>query len=360
MTGLTLDTALNDQQREQLESVRSSADALLELMNDLFAFSQIETGSFDLVEREFDLLELLDDVARGFAAQAQAKGLSWRLDIAPGVPATIKGDRNCLRQVLKHVIGNAVKFTERGGVDVEVASRPVGGEQFRLEVRVRDTGIGIPAASLPHVFDSFRQADGSFTRRHGGTGIGLSICRKLVQMMHGDIEIASEPGHGTTVRFCTAMAAGQPPSPPPPTATRPEDPPPDAGAAPRGIRILLVEDVPLNQKVAARILERAGHVVTIAANGQEALVALAAAPFDLVLMDIQMPVMNGFEATARIRGDAAAEIRELPVIALTAHTLEADRDRCLEAGMDDYLSKPVQAPMLLAAVTRHYRPRCPC
>jgi two-component system, sensor histidine kinase ChiS len=361
MTGLTLDTPLNEQQREQLESVRSSADALLELMNDLFAFSQIETGSFDLVERDFDPTELLDDVTRGFAGQARTKGLNWRLEIAPDVPATIKGDRNCLRQVLKHVIGNAVKFTECGSVDVVVAGRPAGDDRMRLEVVVRDTGIGIPAASLPHVFDSFRQADGSFTRRHGGTGIGLSICRRLVQMMHGDIEIASEPGHGTTVRFSTEMAAGQPSARPASTpAARPEDPPPAVAAAPRGVRILLVEDVPLNQKVAARILERAGHAVTIAANGQAALAAVAAAPFDLVLMDIQMPVMNGFEATARIRGDAMASIRELPVIALTAHTLEADRDRCLEAGMDDYLSKPVQAPLLLAAVARHHRLRCPC
>jgi CheY-like chemotaxis protein len=373
LTDLTLDSELTRPQREQLGIVRESADSLLEIMNDIFAFSRIEAGSLDLVERDFNLHDVVSDATRSLAAQARARGLEWRTDLAPDLPVSLKGDRNCLLQVLKQVLGNAVKFTERGQVELRILVRPLAAadstraaskaiRRLCLEFVVSDTGVGIPAPDLPNIFDSFRQVDGSFTRRHGGTGIGLSICQKLLRMMHGDIEITSDVGQGTTVRFQAEFELGQPsgrlvhePTEAVASVVATGGKDPSCEAVRR--RILLVEDIPLNQKVAAAILRRAGYAVTVAENGLAALAALEKESFDLVLMDIQMPVMDGFEATAKIRS-SRSEIRHLPIIALTAHTLEGDRDRCLQAGMDDYVSKPVRADVLLKSIASALEAKC--
>ncbi len=373
MTDLTLDSELTAEQREQLEFVRESADSLLEIMNNILAFSRIEAGCLDFVERDFDLPALLSETTGPLETQARAKGLDWRLELDPGLPASLKGDRDGLQQVLQQVVGNAVKFTTRGEIAIRIGARPdaqpPAGEtgdaaipRLCLEFAVGDTGIGIPAAHLPSIFDSFRQVDGSYTRDHGGTGIGLSLCQKLLRMMRGDIAVTSEFGRGTSVRFHVWFELGQPLERPvfapdavvtPVVSAGGNDPRDEASAR----RILLAEDIPLNQKVASGILRRAGYAVTVVGNGQEALTALERETFDLVLMDIQMPVMDGFEATARIRSSRTA-IRHLPIIALTAHTLEGDRDRCLQAGMDDYVTKPVRSETLTTSIAKALEARC--
>ena len=333
LTALTLKSELTAAQRGHLCMVRDSADSLLEIMENVFEFSKIESGSLDLVEHDFNLPELLQGTLVPLDERARAKGLALHLDVDAELPSRLKGDRNCLRQTLKQVIGNAIKFTEHGRIDVHVGTRPTGSDSARLECRVHDTGIGIPSEDLETIFEGFRQVDGSTTRKYGGTGIGLSISRKLLRMMNGRIEAESKLGIGSIFRFSADFGLGRVAVPTPLDSVATRELAPDArvvaaaNAEATIRRILLVEDVRVNQMVASAILKRAGHSVQVAENGQEALDAIAEGAFDLVLMDIQMPVMNGFEATERIRASEPAT-RDLPIVALTAHTLESDRERC--------------------------------
>jgi len=245
-----------------------------------------------------------------------------------------------VRQVLVNLLGNAVKFTEAGGVEARIRT---GAGAQRLLFTVRDTGIGIPLSKQETIFAAFAQADGSISRKYGGTGLGLAISWKLVHMMGGTIRVESEPGRGSLFEFSVPFENA-----PEPIAISPT---PVVNLEPPGtLRILLAEDNIVNQKVASRILEKRGHSVLAVVNGKEALAAIQRESFDVVLMDIQMPEMDGFEATARIRAGAAAGARQLPILALTAHAMSGDRERCLAAGMNGYVSKPLQPAELMQAI----------
>ncbi|MBL8486121.1 MAG: response regulator [Rhodocyclaceae bacterium] len=495
MTELALDTGLDAEQREYLRTIKSSADALLGLINDILDFSKIEAGRLVFEETEFALADAIADTARTLALPAQQKGLELVLALDPRLPVLVRGDPGRLRQVLLNLLGNAVKFTERGEIEVRVAPEAAEAAGGAIHVAVRDTGIGIPPEKQGQVFEAFAQADASTTRRFGGTGLGLAICRRLVEMMGGRLWLESEPGRGSVFHFTVRLAAGSP------AAARPDlerlrgqrvlvaddcrtgtrqlglqlqhlglkpalafsadevlrkveearaggmpfdrlvleaDMPgneslalvrrligegtdaariavvstlprqradgeacaalgvrmrlvkpflgrdlvdallagggetvelapfdvegaiaADAGRKAGGLAVLLAEDNPVNQILAVRILEKAGHTVAVANDGREAVDLFETRRFDAILMDVQMPVMGGFEATQAIR---AREQRRsfvmsdnwtsTPIIALTANAMDGDRERCLAAGMDDYLAKPLRPAELLSALAR--------
>ncbi len=363
LTESVLGGELTADQRESLGMVRSSADALMAVINDILDFSKIEAGKLDLDPTPFAPADAVADALKLLALRARAKGLRLVADVRPGVPAVAVGDAGRLRQVLTNLVGNAVKFTAQGEVAVRVELVADGASGPRLRFRVSDTGVGIPRAKQATIFDAFTQADGSTTRRYGGTGLGLTISSRLVTLMGGRIWVESEPGRGSCFTFEVALgragsaalqapASGRAPAsvvaaPAPPSAERAERPAPPRPArhwgatASRPLRILLAEDNAVNQRVAVRLLEALGHAVAVAGHGGEALAALDRAAFDLVLMDVQMPEVDGFEATAEIRRREEGTGRRTPVVAMTAHAMKGDRERCLAAGMDDYLSKPV-------------------
>jgi PAS domain S-box-containing protein len=461
MTELALDTELTAEQREYLTAARSSAEALLGVIDDVLDFSRIEAGKLELDEAPLDPAGVAAEALRAVALRAHRKGLAVAADVRPGVPPRVRGDAGKLRQVLLNLTGNAVKFTDAGEVVVTVEPAPDPADPpdaVRLRFAVADTGIGIPADRQAGVFRPFEQADGSTTRKYGGSGLGLTIAARLAELMGGRVGVVSAPGRGSTFSFTarfgrcdppaaapdfggaavlaadphpagratlrellgrwnarvTAAAdgpsaaaklrAGGPfaavvadaglaadvvrpggppavlltPAPgaavPPGAVSVPRPAPPDelaaalrralagdrpAAAAPaprppaRRLRILLAEDNEHNQLLAARLLERRGHAVTPARTGREAL-ALLADPgrFDLALLDVQMPDADGLQVAAAVRRREAGTGRRLPLVALTAHSLAGDRERCLAAGMDDYLSKPVRAADLHAAVAR--------
>ncbi|QDF97972.1 hybrid sensor histidine kinase/response regulator [Azoarcus sp. DD4] len=502
MTELLLDSALAPEQRDYLQTVKSSAEALLTIINDILDFSRIEAGRLSLEEIDFSITSVVAETVRTLALRAHQKGVELFFDIAPEVPAVLRGDPVRLRQVLTNLIGNAIKFTERGEIEIAVSVRERAERSLTLEIAVRDTGIGIPADKLDSIFGAFAQADSSTTRKYGGTGLGLAICEHLVSLMGGDIGVTSTPGEGSVFRFSARLvevAAAMPPrvdalegarvlivavnaafaarlstllgqrgmkpvvaadgatalgalaaahasNKPFDFVLTDADMPAPGGFAlaeryleaapmldrivlmlsshsqrndlvrcqqlglqsrlskpfsaedlcdalriarlgssgndedallafdpersltdilreevtpPRKLKILLVEDNPVNQTVASRMLERIGHMVSIANNGAEAIEAFDADHFDLVLMDLQMPVMGGIEATQAIRAREARRSWAMqggwhatPIVAMTAHAMEGDRARCLEAGMDDYVAKPIRPADLLAAIHR--------
>jgi PAS domain S-box-containing protein len=492
MTELALNTELTREQREYLDLVKTSAESLLTVINDILDFSKIEAGKLELVAVAFNLRDSLADTLRTLAVRAQQKGLELVCHIAPEVPDALVGDAGRLRQIVINLVGNAIKFTDKGEVLVDVRLEGRADEQAWLHATVSDTGIGIPPEKQQLIFAPFEQADGSVTRRHGGTGLGLAISSRLVGMMGGRIWVDSEVGRGSTFHFTARLGLAREPVPPVPfdpdalrglpvlvvddnatnrriltemlgnwrmrpspadggtaalaamrraaaagepyalvvldammpgmdgfalaeqirahpdfagatimmlssadragdaarcealgiaahlmkpvkqsellntiltilhvgagvpalAAEVPERPPqsePSAVAAPR-LRVLLAEDNAVNQRLAVRLLERHGHSVVVAGNGREALAALERQPYDVVLMDVQMPELGGLEATEHIRAGERGTGRHVPIIALTAHAMKGDREKCLAAGMDAYLSKPIQARELLHAL----------
>jgi signal transduction histidine kinase/CheY-like chemotaxis protein len=489
MTELTLETDLNAEQRECLTIVKSSADALLTVINDILDFSKMEAGKMILVPAPFELRQLLQDTVRTLALRADQKGLELTCDVAVDVPDGILGDSARLRQVLINLLGNAIKFTDRGDVSVRVESEARHAENVALHFLVSDTGIGIPKEKQDYIFEMFAQVDGSTTRRHGGTGLGLAISQQLVKLMGGRIWIESEPGKGSTFHFTVELAlavegvtphsqaelgrlkntrvlvvddnsinrrilerllqrwemqpvladggpaalaaidraleegstfrlilldAHMPDMDGFELARRIHDNPalqgtvvmmlssadhledahrcrdlgiqrylvkpifqgqllsavlqvaeaiadsaepaggksPAAGQAAVALQILLAEDNPVNQKVAIRALERRGHAVTLASNGREALALASQQSFDLILMDIQMPEMDGYEAVTAIREMERGTGSHIPIVAMTAHAMKSDQERCLATGMDDYVSKPIHLEDLLQKVER--------
>jgi len=482
MNDLALETELAGEQREYLETVKSSADSLLTVINDILDFSKIEAGKVDLDAMDFDLRDLLEMTLKTLALRADEKGLELLCEVALQVPEAVRGDMGRLRQIVVNLVGNAIKFTGQGEVAVKVQADEFRGEDALLHFTVSDTGIGIPTEKQKSIFEPFTQADTSTTRRFGGTGLGLTICTRLVEMMGGEIWVESDPGKGASFHFTVRLGLAQAPSPRLQTTAQPEilcgvkvlivddnqtnrqilekmlarwemkptlvESGEDAlvelsiarqagltygliltdmhmpgmdgfslvqrirqesnftatimmltsaghrgdasrckelgitayllklirqselreavirvlgakvqeGAVPLITRfslenqrepsahlsILLAEDNAVNQRLAARLLEKRGHRVTIAANGQEALAALEKEQFDMVLMDIQMPEMDGFEATAAIRAKETTNGDRQVIIALTAHAMKGDEERCLAAGMDGYLSKPIR------------------
>jgi signal transduction histidine kinase/ActR/RegA family two-component response regulator len=352
MLEIALDSELTTAQREELETARECSNSLLALVSDILDLSKIEAGRMTLEKIPFDLRELIGSCSRLLASKAANRGLQLLCEITPEVPVHLLGDPLRMREIVVNLLDNAVKYTNEGSVRLRLTSVPaLVANQARLRLDVTDTGIGIPADKVKAIFDEFTQADGSITRRYGGTGLGLTIAKKLVQMHKGRIWVESEVGRGSA--FHVEFDLDEISTPRGLCEPRPADPvaPPDAvPAAARG-RILIVEDNRVNQQVVAGLLTKKGYETTVVNHGGEALAALEAASFDLVIMDIQMPVLDGLEATRRIRLEE--RWRNLPIVGLTAHAMAGDRERCIQAGMNDYLTKPVRGPALLETVKRH-------
>ncbi|HYM09876.1 MAG TPA: two-component regulator propeller domain-containing protein [Bryobacterales bacterium] len=336
MTALALTTDLNLEQREYLDIIHVSADSLLVLINDILDFSKVEAGRLTLERTSFDLRGCVEDAVKTLLLRARQKGLDLILDVAPEVPAAVVGDPIRLRQVLLNLMGNAIKFTEAGEVIVRAEMDGLDGGGGAVRFAVSDTGIGVPPEQQQTIFESFRQADGSITRKYGGTGLGLSISTKLVDLMGGRIWIESEPGRGSTFYFTARFGATPADEPAPPRSRAAEL----AALSLAPLSILLAEDNLVNQKLAVRLLEKMGHQVTVAQNGREALEAWQRRPFDLIVMDVQMPEMDGLAATAEIRRQEQANGARVPILAMTAHAMKGDREKCFAAGMDGHVSKP--------------------
>ena len=344
LTELTLDTELTDEQRANLKLVKSSANSLLSHINDILDLSKIEAGEIELEEIDFDLLELLNGIVRLMRVQADEKGLELLFDFEPGTPQFLRGDPNRLKHILMNLIGNAIKFTDKGEVLLRVKEwgeeKPAG--LVGLHILVKDTGIGIPEEKQEYIFDPFTQADRSTTRKYGGTGLGLNISKRIVEMIGGEIWVESKVGTGSTFHFTVFLQpadaekireleekkSGEESIAEPGTETE------------VGLRVLLAEDNEGSRELAIRLLEKNGCQVTAVENGLEALEALEKEDMDLVFMDVEMPEMDGREATQKIRA-REGEGKYIPIIAMTTHAMSGDRERFLDAGMDDYISKPI-------------------
>ena len=357
MTRLLLGTRLTAEQRDYAETIQGSGRSLLSIINDILDFSKIEAGRLELNLADFDLGLLLEDVLKLFAEAAERKGVPLRLEIAPEAPRLVRGDPGRLRQALTNLVGNALKFTEAGEVAVRlgVASEREG--RLLVRVEVEDTGTGIPAEALARLFQPFSQADASTTRRFGGTGLGLAISKSLVELMGGQIGVQSHAGRGSLFWF-TALLERQGEPRPLASAGAPASQP-SLAAGTLG-RVLVAEDNPVNQKVAVGYLEGLGFSPEAVANGAEALEACFRSEYVAILMDCQMPELDGYEATRRIR-DREGGSRHVPIIAMTASAMKGDREKCLAAGMDDYVSKPMTPEELRAALGRWVplQPRAP-
>ncbi len=360
MSEFVLNTELTDEQREYLETVLDSSNSLLALLDDVLDFSKIEAGRIDLEDMEFDLRQWLKDTVKSQAFRAKQKHITLASDVSADAPDCVIGDPHRLRQVVVNLVSNAIKFTDRGTIAVNVRPESKAQDEVVLRIEVRDTGIGISKDKCDKVFQEFEQADNSTKRRFGGTGLGLSICSRLVELMNGRIGVESEVGVGSTFYFTVQLGVGTGPDEDvlaDASSTTPASQPGDdrtAAAHPARfapLRVLVAEDSPANQKLAVGLLERKGHQVVLANNGKEALEAFQAGRFDLVLMDVQMPEMDGIEAAESIRKIERDEPRT-PIIAMTAQAMKGDRERCLEAGMDEYISKPIRANALYEVIGR--------
>jgi signal transduction histidine kinase/ActR/RegA family two-component response regulator len=351
MLDVVLDSRLDADQREQLLTAKNCAVSLLALLNDILDLSKIEAGKMILEEIPFDLRLVAFESVDAVRPRAQAKQLVLRTRIGPETPTWIVGDPLRFRQILQNLLSNAVKFTPEGSVELRLGIA-AGKDWPSLAIEVADTGVGIPPEKLSSVFEEFTQADGSISRKFGGTGLGLAITRKLVRMMGGEITVASEPGKGSTFRVALPC---WPVSRFPSERTEEEG----NGAHPAAAAetesgkatILVAEDNAVNQKVVGAILKRHGYRVEVALDGGEVLPALQRQRIDLVLMDVQMPVVDGLEAARMVRADP--RWKDLPIVALTAHAMTGDRDRCLASGMDDYVTKPVNRGQLIAVIEKH-------
>jgi signal transduction histidine kinase/CheY-like chemotaxis protein len=339
---LLLDTPLNNEQREFAQTVQRSSDALLTVINDVLDYSKIEAGRMSIEQIDMNLQSVCDGVRAILQSAALERGVSMRIDYDDRLPKYIKGDPARIRQVLLNLAGNAVKFTESGSVSIGV-TQP---DETRLKVSVADTGIGISGEQLATLFQRYTQADSSTARRYGGTGLGLAISKTLVELMGGEIGALSTPGAGSTFWFVLPLRAGAP------TELAAPAPPP-APSSPERPRLLLVEDNFVNQRVALYLLAKLGYEVDVAQHGREAIDRLSRTRYRLVLMDCQMPEMDGFETTRLIRDPASRVLdHDVPIIAMTANAFPEDRARSISSGMSDFLSKPVDPSMLAAMLTK--------
>ena len=346
MTGLLLDTTLNTEQRHFAETIRDSAEALLTVINDILDFSKMEAGKLDLDRTDFDPAALVESVVDILAPRARAKGIDIVGVVAREVPACLRGDPGRLRQILMNLAGNAIKFTPSGGVSVRVsaAGRSDGRTVTRFEVN--DSGIGIPVEAHQRLFAMFTQVDASTARRYGGTGLGLAISKRIAETMGGRIGFESEPGKGSRFWVEIPLEEGEAPLEAP-AATQEVAPRSD-----RRLRILVAEDNPVNQQVALGLLRKLGHSVDMVGDGAEAVAAVRQLPYDLVLMDVQMPEMDGLKATQAIR-DLDSPAARTPIVAMTANAMRGDDRMCLDAGMDGYISKPIDRRKLEMVVASH-------
>jgi PAS domain S-box-containing protein len=345
MTDILLDTPLAPDQREYAEIIRSSGQSLLDILNDVLDFSKIEAGRLDIEPIPFDLVSAVGDVVGLLSSSAAAKGLDLALKVTPDTPRNLVGDPGRVRQVVLNLVGNAIKFTECGHVRVTLSGVETGG-QAEVRIAVSDTGIGIAPTVQGRLFAPFTQADSSTTRKYGGTGLGLAISQRLIDLMGGRIGVESVEGVGSTfwvtLTLPRAKPAAGPIAEPPPHASPP---------VPAGRRVLLAEDNPVNRIVAFRMLESLGFRVDGASNGLEAVDLWSRLPYDIVLMDCQMPELDGYGATQAIRSREEPG-RRIPIVALTANAMSGDRELCMAAGMDDYLAKPLRRDELVATLAR--------
>ncbi|MBK8092282.1 MAG: response regulator [Verrucomicrobiaceae bacterium] len=349
MLQLLHDTPLSESQTELVVNAEKSATALLDVIGDILDLSKVEAGKIDLESQPFQPAALFEEVSTLMKVRSEAKDLQLRLSLPTAMPAWVKGDPGRLRQILINLIGNAIKFTDQGSVTVEVETSPVIGPQalVNLEVTVRDTGIGFSEGFIEHLFQPFSQHDGSTKRRHDGTGLGLAISRSLIELMGGRIAAKSRPGEGSEFRITLCL----------PVTEAPQDYTREKPAAPASLqfegRVLVVEDNPMGQTVAKLMLQKFGFSVDLAANGQEGAALARTGDYRFVLMDCQMPVMDGFEATAAIReAESHTGHASVPIVALTANVQPSDIEKCLQCGMNDFLPKPLRKDALVAKMVK--------
>ena len=351
MNGLLLKTSLTEQQREYAKTIRSSGQSLLALVNDILDLSKIEAGRLELVVTEFDPRQLVNDVVASIATRAQQKGLALAVQFMTDLPNLLKGDDGRLHQVLFNLVDNAVKFTEQGSVEIDVAHRALDATRVELSVAVRDTGFGIEPEVVPTLFERFTQADSGIARRHGGSGLGLAISRELVDLMGGRIGVETNIGKGSTFRIAMPLELGQSPR------SEVVDTQTDVEIDPiQRLRILVAEDNEVNQLVVGAVLAQLGHSCDMAGDGFEVLAMIKVGEYDLVLMDIQMPGMDGVTAARQIRGlgGAAAQI---PIVAVTANATVEEREAYVAAGMIEHVSKPLVTSELTRAIARAMLPQ---
>jgi signal transduction histidine kinase/HPt (histidine-containing phosphotransfer) domain-containing protein len=352
MTNLLLATELSVEQKEMTRTVKVCADSLLTIISDILDFSKIEAGKLSVEMSNFDPRKTVESVVELLAEQAHAKGIKLAALVRSNVAAGVRGDAGRLRQVLTNLVGNAIKFTEEGEVFLQVTEETSADLATILRFTIGDTGIGIPLEAQYRLFQPFTQADGSTTRKYGGTGLGLAISKQLVELMGGEIGFSSKLGQGTTFWFTARMEKQVVPASDLLNISKPVTPERRVAPDKSHVRILLVEDYVINQDVAVRQLKQLGYRADVVSDGLEALNALELNRYDIVLMDCQMPVLDGYDATAGIRKKEASGIfgRRTPVIAMTANAMMGDREKCIAAGMDDYITKPIQADDLQRAL----------
>ena len=348
MIDLTLDTPLNEEQKDNLKVAKDAADNLLSLINDILDLSRAQAGKVVIEEIEINVPDIVKNVCKGLMVMARNKGVDVVWSIDPEIPRLLIGDPVRLRQVIVNLVNNAIKFTHKGKVLVNVKKKSLTDKDCELVFEVVDSGIGISPKNLPHIFDVFTDAHNTTARRYGGTGLGLAICKKIVEMMRGSIEVESKEGTGSTFRFniifgfkpdlfgnaASEQKAG--------TEAVSSSVPPEL----HNLRILLAEDNTVNQRIAVRILEKLGWKVTAVNNGQEVLNILNNQTFDVILMDDNMPLLSGIEATQVIRREEKQTGQHVPVIAMTANAMAGDREKYLASGMDGYVSKPIDRNLL--------------
>jgi signal transduction histidine kinase/ActR/RegA family two-component response regulator len=352
MLDLAIASHTPSDENEELQTAQRCAYSLLALLNDILDLSKIEAGKMTLEKVAFDLRGTLDDCIKSQQPKAAQNNATLSAEISPGVPPMIVGDPLRIRQILSNLIGNAVKFTTHGSTRVRVDSQCSAAGEFCLRIAVQDTGTGIPADKLPFIFDEFSQASESISRQYGGTGLGLAIARRLVEVQQGQIRAESHVGAGTTMFVTLPYELAVPCGNVPALNSLPE---PSLTGLANLARILIVEDNLVNQKVVTAVLRKRGYDIELANDGMEALSKLEKpGSFDLVLMDVQMPVLDGLEATRRIRQQERWQ--KLPIVAMTAHAMNGDRERCLDAGMNGYISKPVHPSHLLHTVDEYLNP----
>jgi signal transduction histidine kinase/CheY-like chemotaxis protein len=348
MLDLVLDGPVGGEDRENIEIAQRCAYSLLGLLNDILDLSKIEAGRMQLERVPCNVQSVIEECLRPHAAKAQQKGITLEYSCASGGSLTVAGDPVRLRQIVNNLVSNAIKFTESGGVRVTQSATERRGKKATVVIEVADTGAGIPSDKLALIFDKFTQADSSITRKYGGTGLGLAITQKLTQLYGGSIRVESELGRGSRfiVEIPFDIVGGDVVVEMPVRKTA------EVAPAEQSVHLLLVEDNPVNQRVALAMLRKKGYSIDVAQNGQEALEILeqSAVPYDIILMDVQMPVLDGLETTRAIRRDS--RWRHLPIIAMTAHAMTGDKERCLKTGMDAYLSKPLQAADLIATIEK--------
>ena len=352
MLDVVMDSKLDTDQREQLEIAQRCAYSLLALLNDILDLSKIEAGKMMIEQVPFTIRTVLEDCVKSSSAPAAQKGISIHCEFEDEIPGELVGDPLRVRQIVANLLSNAIKFTDRGKVHLSLSlESPVAdGERRFMRIAIRDTGMGIEPAKLSLIFEKFTQADNSITRKYGGTGLGLAITKRLVDMQGGRVLVDSEVGKGSTF---TVLLPCVPTDSAAKEETQQAVPALAPHAEPGAARLLLVEDNLVNQKVVVAMLRKKGYAIDIANDGREALTKLDARPnhYQIVLMDVQMPVMDGIEATRTIRKNAVWE--RLPIIAMTAHAMNGDQERCMQAGMNSYISKPVQPAHLIATIEKH-------